>query len=72
MYKREGRLGMTVGDTGFGEPGIQRSSMGILVYEKHWAMYEGWLWEAYGTTRPTYVREREGVPLVTAYERGRH
>jgi len=71
MYKREGRLDLGVGDTGFGEDGIKRSSMGILVYEKHWAMYEGWFWDEYGTTRPVMVRAREGVPLVTAYKRGR-
>ncbi len=70
MYKREGRLSMGVGDTGFGEDGIKRSELGILFYEKHWAKYEGWFWEIYGTTRPVYVRAREGVPLVTLYGRG--
>jgi len=71
MYKRERRLSLEVGNTGFGEDGIRRSRMGILFYEKHWAIYEGWFWTEYGTTRPTYVRAREGVPLVTLYERGR-
>jgi 4-amino-4-deoxy-L-arabinose transferase-like glycosyltransferase len=71
MYKREGRLGLGMTDTGFGEPGIERSTMGVLFYEKHRAMYEGWFWEYYGTTRPVLVRDREGVPLVTAYVRGR-
>jgi hypothetical protein len=70
MYKREGRLDMGVGDTGFGEEGIRRSQMGILFYEKHWAIYESWFWDSYGTTRPVAVREREGVPLVTLYRRG--
>ncbi len=69
MYKREGRLSMAVGDTGFGEDGIKRSELGILFYEKHWAKYEGWFWEIYGTTQPAYVRAREGVPLVTLYRR---
>jgi hypothetical protein len=69
MYKREGRLAMDVGDTGFGEPGIQHSSVGLLVHEKHWAKYEGWFWDEYGTTRPVLVRDREGVPLVTVYAR---
>jgi hypothetical protein len=69
MYKREGRLDLSVGDTGFGEEGIRHSQLGILFYEKHWAMYEGWFWESYGTTRPAAVREREGVPLVTLYKR---
>ena len=71
MYKREGRLSMSVGDTGFGEEGIRRSQLGILVHEKHWAIYEGWFWEIYGTTRPEFVRSREGVPLVTLYRRSR-
>ena len=70
MYRRDGRLSMQVGNTGFGEEGIRRSQIGILFYEKHWAIYESWFWEIYGTTRPTFVREREGVPLVTFYRRG--
>ena len=69
MYKREGRLAMTVGDTGFGEPGVERSSMGLLVHEKHWALYEKFIWDHYATLRPVLVREREGVPLVNVYER---
>jgi hypothetical protein len=70
MYKRDGRLSLSVGDTGFGEEGIRRSQAGILFYEKHWAIYEGWFWDLYGTTKPTFVRNREGVPLVTLYRRG--
>jgi hypothetical protein len=69
MYKRDGRLSLGVGDTGFGEEGIRRSQLGILFYEKHWAKYEAWFWETYGTTRPIYVRAREGVPMVTLYDR---
>jgi hypothetical protein len=70
MYKRDGRLSLEVGDTGFGEEGIKRSEIGILFYEKHWAKYEAWFWEAYGTTKPVGVRAREGVPMVTLYQRG--
>ena len=70
MYKRDGRLALDVGDTGFGEEALRRSPLGILFYEKHWAIYEGWFWESYGTTKPFMVREREGVPLVTMYRRG--
>jgi hypothetical protein len=69
MYKREGRLAMSVGDTGYGESGIERSAMGLLVHEKHWALFEMYIWDHYGTLRPALVRHREGVPLVTAYER---
>src|SRR6185295_17552704 len=45
MYKRDGRLSMGVGDTGFGEEALRRSQVGILFYEKHWTIYEGWFWE---------------------------
>ena len=69
MYKREGRLAMSVGNTGFGEEALRRSQLGILFYEKHWAIYEGWFWDSYHTTKPLLVREREGVPLVTMYRR---
>jgi len=69
MYKREGRLALGVGDTGFGQPGAERSMMGIIVHEKHWALYEKYIWDSYQTLRPVLVRTREGVPLVTAYRR---
>jgi len=69
MYKREGRLALDVGDTGQAEGGIQASSMGLLAWEKHWAIYEGWFWESYGTVKPAFVRDREGVPLVIGYKR---
>jgi hypothetical protein len=69
MYKRDGRLALTVGDTGFGEPGVARSRMGLLVHEKHWALYEKFIWDDYRTLTPVLVSTREGVPLVTAYLR---
>jgi hypothetical protein len=69
MYKREKRLAMDAGDTGASLQGIQRSSLGLLFYEKHWALYEGWFWDEYHTVKPVNVRTREGVPLITVYER---
>jgi len=69
MYKRERRLAMDAGDSGASLQGIQRSSLGLLFYEKHWALYEGWFWDEYHTVKPVNVRTREGVPLITVYER---
>jgi hypothetical protein len=69
MYKREGRLAMSVGDTGYGDPGVEHSVMGLMVHEKHWALFEKYFWDRYGTLKPSLVRTREGVPLVLGYER---
>ena len=69
MYKREGRLAMSVGDTGYGEPGVARSAAGLMVYERHWALFESYFWSDYGTLKPNLVRTREGVPLVIGYVR---
>ncbi|MCG5052070.1 MAG: glycosyltransferase family 39 protein [Myxococcales bacterium] len=69
MYIRDGRLPPGLGNTGVGEDAIRRSDLGIIVHERHMTLYEGVFWESYGTTRPAYVRTREGVPLVTAYRR---
>ena len=41
----------------------------MVVLEKHFNKYEYWIWDAYGTTQPSYVLTHEGVPLVTVYER---
>lgn len=69
MYMRDGRLPLGIGNTGVGEEAVARSDLGIVVHEKHFALYEGLFWQSYGTTRPAYVLTRQGVPLVTAYLR---
>jgi hypothetical protein len=69
MYARDGRLRMGMGNVGAEEAAIARSDLGIVIHEKHFTLFEGQFWQQYGTTRPSYVRTREGVPLVTAYQR---
>ncbi len=69
FYIRDGRLPAGLGDVGIGEPVVASSDFGLLIHERHFVLYEGLIWEAYGTTRPSYVRTREGVPIVTAYKR---
>jgi hypothetical protein len=70
LYVRDNRLPYGWRDyIGVGESVIERSDLGILIHERHFVLYEGVLWETYGTTRPAYVRTREGVPIVTAYKR---
>jgi hypothetical protein len=69
MYARDGRLPVGIGNVGDREADIARSDLGIVIHEKHFTVFEGGFWEHYGTTRPAYVRTREGVPLVTAYKR---
>jgi hypothetical protein len=68
-YVRDGRIPPGLGDVGVGEDRVRLSDIGLLIYERHFAVYEGLLWEAYGTTRPVHVRTREGVPLVSVYLR---
>jgi 4-amino-4-deoxy-L-arabinose transferase-like glycosyltransferase len=68
-YVRDGRIPPGLGDVGVGEDRPRLSDIGLLVYERHFAVYEGLLWEAYGTAQPIYVRTREGVPLVAVYRR---
>jgi hypothetical protein len=69
MYVRDGRMPPGLGNTGVGEEAIAGSDLGILIHERHMTTYEGTFWESYRTTKPAYVRTREGVPLVTAYKR---
>jgi hypothetical protein len=69
MYSRDGRLPLGIGDVGVGEQVVERSDLGIVILEKHFTLYEGLAWEAYGTTRPSKVYAHEGVPFVVAYER---
>jgi hypothetical protein len=69
MYAADRLLPDGLGDVGVGEDAVAASDLGLIVHEKHFAVYEGLLMETYGTTKPAYVRTREGVPIVTAYRR---
>ena len=69
MYMRDGRLPLGTGDAGVGEQVLEQSDLGIVILEKHFTVYEGLAWEAYGTTQPSKVYTREGVPFVVAYQR---
>jgi hypothetical protein len=71
MYSRDGRLPLGIGNVGVGEPVVEQSDLGIVIIEKHFTVYEGLLWRAYGTTQPSSVYAHEGVPFVVAYERRR-
>jgi hypothetical protein len=69
LYIRDGRLPPGMGNTGVGEDAIRRSDMGIIIHERHMNLYEGVFWDNYQTVQPAWVRTREGVPLVTGYQR---
>jgi 4-amino-4-deoxy-L-arabinose transferase-like glycosyltransferase len=69
MYVRTGRLRPDIGNTGLEEPGVRASDIALVIHEKHFNKYEYWIWDFYGTARPTIVLDDEGVPLVTLYER---
>lgn len=69
VAQREGLLRRDVYDAGIEEPGVRASETAMVVLEKHFNKYEYWIWDAYGTTQPSYVLTHEGVPLVTVYER---
>jgi hypothetical protein len=69
MYSRDGRLPLGIGDVGVGEEVLAQSDLGIVILEKHFAVYEGLAWQAYQTTQPSSVYTHEGVPFVVAYQR---
>ena len=70
MYKREGRLDMAVGDTGFGRarhPGVVDGPPGLG--EALGRSTKAGSGRATAPSKPAYVRDREGVPLVIGYKR---
>src|SRR5581483_5470215 len=69
MDVRIGLLRPDVRNTGLEEPGVQASDIAMVIHEKHFNKYEYWIWDFYGTARPSLVLDDEGVPLVTLYER---
>ena len=71
MHVREGRLRPDVYNTPLEEPGVKASDIAMVIHEKHFSKYEYWIWDFYGTARPSLVLDDEGVPIVTVYERPR-
>jgi hypothetical protein len=69
MYVRDGRLPVGIGDVGVGEPLVAQADLGVVILEKHFAVYEYLHWEAYQTTQPAQVYAHEGVPFVVVYQR---
>lgn len=70
MYAREGRLPVGIGDVGVGEDKVAQADLGLVILEKHFAVYEYLNWTAYQSVRPVQVYTHEGVPFVTLYQRG--
>jgi hypothetical protein len=69
MSQKDGLLRRDLYDSGMEEPGVRAADVALVIHEKHFNKYEYWIWDAFGTTRPSTVLTHEGVPLVTVYER---
>lgn len=69
MSQKDGLLRRDVYDSGMEEPGVRASDLALVIHEKHFNKYEYWIWDAFGTTQPSYVVTHEGVPVVTLYDR---
>ena len=69
MHVREDRLRPDIVNTGLEEPGVRASDIAMVIHEKHFNKYEYWIWDFYGTARPSLVLDDEGVPIVTVYQR---
>jgi hypothetical protein len=69
LHVREERLRADIRNTGLEEPGVRASDIAMVIHEKHFNKYEYWIWDFYGTARPSLVLDDEGVPIVTVYER---
>jgi hypothetical protein len=69
MDVREQRLRPDIRDSGMEEAGVRASNIAMDIHEKHFSKYEYWIWDFYGTARPSLVLDDEGVPIVTVYKR---
>ncbi len=69
MHMRVGRLRTDLRNSGMEEPGVKSSEIAMVIHEKHFNKYEYWIWDFYGTTKPSVVLDHLGVPIVTVYER---
>lgn len=69
MSQKDGLLRRDLYDSGIEEPGVRAADLALVIHEKHFNKYEYWIWDAFGTTGPSFVLTHEGVPIVTVYER---
>lgn len=69
MHVRVGRLRADIRNSGMEEQGVRASDIALVIHEKHFNKYEYWMWDFYGTTKPSIVLDHLGVPIVTVYER---
>jgi hypothetical protein len=70
LYQREGLLAHSLPDSG-GEyaGGIERSKWAIVIHERHFNRHDYLIWNAYGTVQPVFVLRKDGVPIVSVYQR---
>jgi hypothetical protein len=65
MMQKDGRLR----DDLVGTLDIAASDLAIYHHEPHMGRVEYQIWMNYGTTRPAYIGDHHGVPVVWVYQR---
>jgi hypothetical protein len=69
FYQKLGLIPATRPDAGHEEAGIARSTLAIVILERHFHRHDYLIWKSYGTVQPYYVVRTAGVPIVTIYRR---
>lgn len=64
MFREEGLLRPDIRFSGVG-----KSSMALIHHELHMIRQEAWIWNAYGSLRPVYILDYQGVPIVSVFSR---
>lgn len=68
-YSRLGLLPHGYPDSGREVEGIDRSSLALVIHEKHFRRHDYIIWKRYGTAAPIFVLRAAGVPIVSLYRR---
>ncbi|MGE3761610.1 MAG: hypothetical protein AB7L94_05140, partial [Kofleriaceae bacterium] len=69
FYHREKLLPANIRDAGWEQMGIDRSSLAIVIHEKHFNRHDYMIWQSYKTVQPVFVLRSDGVPIVSVYRR---
>ena len=69
LYHRLGLLPRSRKHAGQEQAGIDRSTLAIVVHEKHFNRHDHLIWKAYRTLQPFHVLRLHGVPIVSVYRR---
>ncbi|HWN68109.1 MAG TPA: glycosyltransferase family 39 protein, partial [Haliangium sp.] len=69
IYRSEKLVAPGLPDAGHERQGVGRSTIALVIHERHFNRHDYMIWDDYGTVQPAHVLTFQGVPIVSVYVR---